>query len=214
MNGFADQLLALPEPIRMGSVFALAKEHLNLTPDEIETLLDSPVRHVRIGAVSVMDKQARRKRTPAEQRTALYELYRRRHDRIDDWDLVDLGAPHVVGGYLSTRDRQPLYDLARSTFWPERRTAIVATLFLVRAGEVDDTFALAEILRTDSEKFVQTAVGGLLREAGKRDRARLVAFLDEHSAVLARTTLRFALEHLEPEERERYRTRIPRFASQ
>jgi len=205
MNGFVDRLLALPEPIRMGSVFGLAKEHLDLTPDEIETLLDRPERHVRVGAVSVMDKQARRKRTPVAQRDALYELYLRRHDRIDDWDLVDLGAPHVLGGYLFERSREPLYALARSTFWPKRRSAIVATLFLVRAGDVEDTFALAEILRGDDERFVQTAVGGLLREAGKRDRERLLAFLDAYAADLSRTALRFAMEHLSDEEKARCR---------
>ena len=111
---FTERLLALPQPFRMGDIFALAKEHIDLPVAEIDALLDHDQHEVRVGALSVMDKQARRKRTPPEQRTALYELYLRRHDRIDDWDLVDLGAPHVIGGYLFDKPREPLYALARS----------------------------------------------------------------------------------------------------
>ena len=81
----------------------------------------------------------------------------------------------------------------------------MATLFLVRAGQVDDTFALAEILRADDEHFVQTAVGGLLREAGKRDPERLRAFLDAHAADLSAIALRFAIEKLDAPTREHYR---------
>jgi hypothetical protein len=202
---FVERLLALEAPVRMRDVFALAKAHIELPVSELEVVLEHPVHHVRVGALSAMDKQARRRRTPEERRRELYELYLRRMDRIDDWDLVDLGAPHVVGGHLATRSRAPLYELARSPNPWARRTAIVATLYLVRQDEVEDTFALAEILRADDEHYVQTAVGGLLREAGKRDRARLLAFLDEHAATLPRITLRFAMEHLDGDVRAHYR---------
>jgi hypothetical protein len=121
--------------VRMGQVFALAKEFIDMPPAEIETLLDSPVHEVRAGALSIMDKQARRKRTPPERRKELYELYLRRHDRINNWDLVDLAAPHVVGGYLIDKPRDVLHDLARSAILWERRTSIVATLYFIRHGE-------------------------------------------------------------------------------
>lgn len=191
--------------VRMRDVFALAKEFVDLDPDQVELLLDSPIHEVRVGAVSIMDFQARRRTTPAGRRKALYELYLRRHDRIDNWDLVDRAAPWVVGGYLYDRPRDPLYRLARSTNVWERRTAIVATWYFIRQGQLDDTYAIAELLVDDDHDLIQKAVGGWLREAGKRDMARLRAFLDAHAATMPRTTLRYATEHLAPEERAHYR---------
>jgi len=88
----------------------------------------------------------------------------------------------------------------------ERRTAIVATCHFIRHGELDDTFAIAELLVNDLEHLVQTAVGGWVREAGKRDLGRLRAFLDAHAATMPRTALRYAIEHLDADERRRYRS--------
>lgn len=188
----------------MRTIFALAKELIDLSPTEIEVLLEQPEHDARVGAVSVMDWQARRRSTPAPRRRDLYELYLRRHDRINTWDLVDRAAPHVVGGYLADRPRDPLYELARSSQWWERRTAIVATWFFIRRGDLDDTFALAEVLVDDPVELVQKAVGGWVREAGKRDLQRLRAFLDRHAATMPRTTLRYAIEHLGVDEKRHY----------
>ena len=100
--------------------------------DEIEKLLESKIHEVRVGAVSVMDFQARRKKTPESRRQELYNLYLRRHDRINDWDLVDRSAPYVVGSYLFDKPRAVLYKLARSKNIWERRTAIVSTGFFMQ----------------------------------------------------------------------------------
>jgi hypothetical protein len=189
---------------RMREIFALAKEFIDMPVPEIELLLDRREHGLRVGAVSVMDWQARRKGTPDRVRAALYELYLRRHDRIDNWDLVDRSAPYVVGGYLFDKPREPLYLLARSSNQWERRTAIVATYFFIRQGDVDDTFRIAEILVNDEADLVQKAVGGWVREAGKRDRDRLLSFLDKHAATMPRTALRYAVEHLSPETRQHY----------
>jgi hypothetical protein len=192
------------ERIPMRTIFALAKEFIDLSPAEIERLLDRPSDEPRAGALSIMDKQARRKRTPSERRKELFDLYLRRSDRIDSWGLVDLGAPHVIGGYLFDKSRDVLYDLARSRDTWERRTAIVATLYFVRQGDVDDTFAIAGILLLDEHDLVQKPTGGLLREAGKKAPDRLIAFLDEHAATMPRTTLRYAIERLDPDQRAHY----------
>ena len=200
---FADQLT---ETTRMGEAFALAKRFIDLEPDQIEELLESPVQKVRVGAVSVMDFQARRRSTPASRREELYLLYLRRHDRINDWSLVDRAAPSVVGGYLLDRPRDPLYRLARSESVWERRTAIVATWHFIQRGQLDDTYAIGELLVDDPEHLIQTAVGGWVREAGKRDVDRLRAFLDAHAATMPRTTLRYAIEHLDADERRHYRS--------
>ena len=179
----------------MGSVFALAREFIEMPLDQIERLLDSSLHHARVGAMSIMDKQARAKRTPDPRRKELFDLYIRRIESINNWDLVDLAAPYVVGGYLADKPRDVLYDLARSPNTWARRTAITATAYFLREGEVDDTFQLAEVLLDDPHDLVQKPVGSWLREAGKQDQARLLAFLDRHAAEMPRVTLRFAIEH-------------------
>ncbi len=151
-----------------------------------------------------MGKQFTRKSTTDERRDELYNLYLQRTDYINTWDLVDLSGHHIIGGYLVDKPRTVLYELARSDHWWERRLAIFATLHFVRKGDVDDTFAIAEILVNDGEEFVNKAVGGLLREAGKKDQPRLIAFLDRHAATAPRVTLRYAIEHLDPKLRQHY----------
>jgi 3-methyladenine DNA glycosylase AlkD len=190
--------------VRMGQIFALAKEFIEMPPSELEKLLDSPIHELRVGALSVMDKQARRTKTPESRRKELFDLYIRRHERINNWDLVDLAAPYVVGGYLHDKSRDILHKLARSKSTWERRTAMVSTGYFIRQGEVDDAFNIAEILLTDDQDFIHKATGWMLREAGKKDRPKLVSFLDKYAATMPRTALRYAIEHFDEEERSHY----------
>jgi 3-methyladenine DNA glycosylase AlkD len=190
--------------VRMGQVFALAKEFIDMPLEEIETLLQSPIHEVRAGALSIMDKQARRKQTPQSRRKELFDLYLRRMDRINNWDLVDVSAPYVVGGYLFDKPRDILYKLARSANMWERRTAITSTYYFIRQGDVEDTFKIAELLLDDDQDLIHKATGGWLREAGKKDRQRLLAFLDKHAPTMPRTALRYAIEHLDQAQREHY----------
>ncbi len=183
--------------VRMGQVFALAKEFIDMPIREVEVLLESPVHEVRVGAVSIMDFQARRKKTPEARRRELFDLYLKRHDRINNWDLVDRAAPYVIGGYLFDKPRDVLYELARSKNVWERRTAITSTYYFLRQGDVTDTFNISEILLNDDQHLIHTAVGGWLREAGKKDLQSLLSFLDEHATTMPRVALRYATEHLE-----------------
>jgi hypothetical protein len=102
---------AEPGLIPMRQLFELAKDFVAASPEEIEVLMDRPDHSSRVVAVSIMDFQARRKATPPARRRELYDLYLRRHDRIDTWDLVDRAAPNVVGGYLWDKSREPLYGI-------------------------------------------------------------------------------------------------------
>jgi 3-methyladenine DNA glycosylase AlkD len=190
--------------VRMGQVFQLSKEFTAMPLAEIERLLESPIHEARAGGLKIMAYQAAARTTPARRRQELCQLYLRRHDRIDNWDLVDLGAWDVVGRYLIDQPRDVLYQLAGSSNVWERRTAILATLYFLRKGDLDDTFQIAEVLVADAHDLVQKAVGGALREAGKRDRGRLLTFLDVHAATMPRTALRYAIEHLDPEQRAEY----------
>lgn len=190
--------------VKMGELFQLAKAYQPMPLKEVEKLLESDIHELRAGAVSIMDFQARDKKTTPEQRKALYDLYLRRHDRINNWDLVDRSAQFVVGGYLFDKPRDILYKLARSKSPWERRTAIVSTAFFLRKGETGDTFKIAEMLRKDPEELVQKAAGGWIREAGKQAPEQLYAFLDKYAATLPRTLLRYAIEKLSPAERKHY----------
>jgi 3-methyladenine DNA glycosylase AlkD len=190
--------------VRMGTVFALAKEFIAMPPAEIEKLMESPIHEARAGAMSIMAKQYGHKKTPDDRRNELFDLYLRRHDRINSWDLVDLGAWHVVGRHLVERPRKVLYKLARSRNMWERRTAALATMPFSWRGETDDAFAIAEILMNDAEDLIHKAVGWALRETGRKDGKGLRAFLDKHAAKMPRTMLRAAIERFDKQERSRY----------
>jgi 3-methyladenine DNA glycosylase AlkD len=151
-----------------------------------------------------MDWQARSKKTPESRRKELFDLYIRRHDRINNWDLVDRSAPYVVGGYLFDKPRDVLYKLAHSKNVWERRTAIVSTYYFVRKGDVTDTFKIAEILVNDGEDLIHKATGGWLREAGKKDPKKLLTFLDKYAKTMPRTALGYAIERLGKKQREHY----------
>jgi 3-methyladenine DNA glycosylase AlkD len=188
----------------MGQVFELAKEFIDMPSTEIEKLLESRYHEVRAGALSIMDKQARSKKTPESSRKELFELYLRRIDRINNWDLVDVSAPFVVGGYLFDKPRDILYKLARSSNIWERRTAIVSTSYFIRKGDVADTFKIAEMLLEDDQDLIHKATGGWLRAAGGKEPEKLLSFLDKYADIMPRTALRYAIEHLDKEKREHY----------
>jgi len=189
--------------VRMGEVFALAKQCLLTPPAEIENLMESDIHEARAAAMSIMAKQYQAKKTTLERKEELFELYLRRHDRINNWDLVDLAAYYVIGPHLVDRPRDILYRLAKSENPWERRTATLATFSFIRRGQLDDAFAIAELLLDDPEDLVQKAAGWMLRTADG-NRPALNAFLDRHAARMPRVMLRNALEHYAPDERARY----------
>jgi 3-methyladenine DNA glycosylase AlkD len=193
--------------VRMGAVFAAARDSAAMDLDEIDRLLEHDAHEVRAGAVRIMAEQAKAKGTTDERRRELADLYLRRHDRIDDWDLVDLGAWEVLGRSLLDRDRGVLWELAASDDPWRRRSAICATFAFIRRGELDDTYGLSERLLDDDHDLVRKAVGWALRNAGDADPARLDAFLEAHAATMPRVTLRNAIEKRPPDERKRWLAR-------
>lgn len=192
--------------VRMGQIFEMAKAYIQMPLEEIEVLLQSPIHEIRTGALSIIDKQARSKKTTLHQRKLLYELYLRNTHRINNWDLVDICAPHVVGGYLyvSGEPRDVLYKLAVSENIWERRTAIVATGHFIRKGDIEDTFRIAELLLNDREDLIHKATGWMLRSAGQVSRPQLQKFLDKYAATMPRTLLRYSIEHFDKPLRGHY----------
>jgi 3-methyladenine DNA glycosylase AlkD len=191
--------------VKMGDLFALGKEFRDMPVDQIEKLMESPIHELRAGAMSIMGQCAKDKTCSEERLKELYDLYLRRHDRINNWDLVDLAAYYVVGKYLEDKPRKILYKLARAKNMWERRTAVLATAhFILRMKEVEDTFKISEMLLDDKEDLVHKATGWMLRTAGDKDRKRLLEFLDKHAATMPRVLLRYSIEKLDKSQREHY----------
>ncbi len=190
--------------VRMGTLFALAKSFVQMSPAQIEVLMDSDIHEARAGAMSIMGQQAMLKTTTEARRKELYDLYLRRHDRINNWDLVDLAAKPVIGQYLADKPRTILRKLAKSKNLWERRTALYACLwFIMKEKTVDDTEAVCGILINEKEEIIQKALGGLVRCIGI-DRPRLHAFLQKHAATMPRVALRYAVEKLSAADKKKY----------
>lgn len=190
--------------VKFGDVFKTAKAFSGMPPDEIAILLESDYYEVRMGAVSMMDFQVRERATTDERKKKLFELYLSCHNKLNNWDFVDRAAPRVIGEYLLDKPREILYKLARSKDPWERRTAIVSTHAFIKKGELDDTFAIAEILIDDDHEYVNKAVGSWIREASKQDKYRLIQFLDRHAPIMPAVTLRYATEKLDKKTRDYY----------
>lgn len=190
--------------VKMGSLFKLAIEFNGMPIAEIEKLMESPIHEVRAGAISIMDKESRSKKITEERRKEFYELYMRRHDRVNNWDLVDLGCLYMTGSYLYDKPHTILYKLARSKNIWERRTAILTTCYFLRKGDTTDTFKIAEMLVNDKEDLIHKATGWMLRFAGDKDKKKLAAFLDKHAATMPRTLLRYSIEKLDKKQKEHY----------
>jgi 3-methyladenine DNA glycosylase AlkD len=186
--------------VRLGGCRRIVNAHRELPLSAALELLDSDVHEERLVALLIMVQRHRRH---PEEREELYDAYLAHTARVDNWDLVDATAPYLVGGFLRDRPRDRLYELARSDSLWERRIAIIATLAFIRGDDLDDTFAICEQLLGDREDLIHKACGWALREAGKRDERRMIAFLERHVGRMPRTTFRYAIERLEPVERAR-----------
>jgi len=195
--GEGDRFLGLTMP----QIRQLVRECADLTLPDIEALLESPWHEARSLAVVLLAH--RYSRSDARTQGAIYALYLRRADRINNWDLVDISAPRVVGAHLLTRSRAPLHKLAASRDIWRRRIAVVSTATFIDNGQFDDTLRIAVTLINDPHDLIHKAVGWMLREAGKADPRRLERFLMRHGPRIPRTTLRYAIERYPPARRQR-----------
>src|SRR5215207_3929286 len=194
--GEGDAPLGIPVPAQR----RVAREARDLPLDDVATLLASPVHEHRFTALVVLVERYRRSRDPFA-RAELSRFYLDHRAGVDNWDLVDATAPDLLGGELIDGNRAILGELVASERLWDRRIAMVATFALIRRGELGETFALADRLMDDPHHLVHKAAGWMLREAGKRDEAALVAFLERHRSRMPRTMLRYAIERLRSEQR-------------
>jgi 3-methyladenine DNA glycosylase AlkD len=195
--GEGDRFLGITDPVCRRT----ALRYRTLPLSDIERLLESRYHEHRFAALEILVAQY--ERAAAEEQRAIVDFYLQQTHRINNWDLVDTSAPYIVGDFLKGRPRDLLDHLAGSTNLWERRIAIVATLGLIKNGEIEETFRIAEKLLADKHDLIRKAVGWALREAGKISRPKLLSFLKRHYDAIPRTALRYAIEHLPPEERQR-----------
>ena len=188
--------------VRVPVLRSLIKEYAGVDEPTLDALLNSPVHEDRLLALLIAVRQFE-KGSDADRRR-LHQFYLAHTPRINNWDLVDLSAPQLVGGYLATRSRRILYRLVKSKSLWERRISILATFAFIRQGDFVDILALADQLLADREDLIHKAVGWMLREVGKRDMAVLEAFLKPRCKRMPRTMLRYAIEKFPEPKRQAY----------
>jgi len=195
--GAGDHFIGLRAP----QLRELAREYRGINAEDALSLLQSPVHEARSLALLILvSKFAKEK----EARRRIYQDYLAHTKFINNWDLVDVSAPHIVGAHLIDKERKPLYKLAKSRSLWERRIAIVATGYFIRQGDFADTLAISKMLLGDREDLIHKASGWMLREVGKRSLPPLENFLRAHCRVMPRTMLRYAIEKLPEVKRQRY----------
>ncbi len=180
----------------------LVKEYPDLSLRDIKTLLRSKYHEERLLSLFIMVDQF--SKGDQKKKKSIYALYLKSTGFINNWDLVDASAHHIVGPYLRDKNKAPLYELAQSEILWERRIAIMSTFHFIKKGEFSETLKIAETLLADREDLIHKAVGWMLREIGKRQLQIEENFLQVHYRQMPRTMLRYAIEKFPQAQRQRY----------
>ena len=180
----------------------LANKSQGLPLNMVIKLLKSPVHEDRLLALFILILKYRKE--DAEGREKIYCVYLGHTKYINNWDLVDATAKHIVGAFLIDRDKAPLYKLAKSGSLWERRISILSTFYFIEHHKFEDTLKIAEALVLDKHDLIHKATGWMLREIGKRDHARERAFLKRFYRKMPRTMLRYAIERFPEAKRQQY----------
>jgi 3-methyladenine DNA glycosylase AlkD len=180
----------------------LAKLYQDLSFAELKQLLASSIHEERLTALLIIIYQYQKSDFPQQKK--IFNFYFANCARINNWDLVDLSAPSILGHYLFNQDKKILYTLATKRNLWKRRMAIVATQYFIRNNRFIDTLELAKILLKDQEDLIHKATGWMLREVGKRDFVLLDNFITQYAHHMPRTMLRYAIERCSPQMRQQY----------
>jgi 3-methyladenine DNA glycosylase AlkD len=191
----------------------VAKKFSQLPLGEVRTLLYSRIHEERLVALLILAWRYSSSSSSREEKEEIVKFYVDNIKQVNNWDLVDLSAPNILGAHIVDRDsRRLLYRLAGSENVWERRIAILATYHFIRNGDFSDTLKIAEMLLQDRHDLIHKAAGWMLREVGKRDAAAEEAFLEKYWSVMPRTMLRYAIERLPESKRRRYKKKADRQA--
>ena len=197
--GYGDIFLGVRTP----QIRSIAKKNISISTTEMKTLIKSKYHEERLlGLIILANKYSKDK--DEKVRNQLYKIYVSSFKYVNNWDLVDVTCPHVVGKHLMDKERSILYSWARSEDLWTKRIAIVSTHWFIRKNDLDDTFKIAEILLNDEHDLIHKAVGWMLREAGKRDLEKEEIFLKKHYKNMPRTMLRYSIEKFPEPKRQKY----------
>ncbi len=196
--GEGDKFLGLTVP----QVRAIAKKVFSeITLNETLEILHNEYHEARLLALIILVMKFERAKE-VESRKEIFDLYLKNTKFINNWDLVDLSAHQIVGGYLADNPRDILYKLAKSSDLWEKRISIISTFHFIGLGESKDTLAISEILLNDKHDLIHKATGWMLREVGKKiDMEIIRGFLKKYHKTMPRTMLRYTIEHMDKEER-------------
>ena len=192
--------------IFLGVTAPLIRKLVSQFPDlpfsDLSKLLHSKIHEERLLALLILVRQFNK--ADAKVKAKIFKAYLDNTKFINNWDLVDLSAPQIIGGFLIGKDRKILYRLAKSALLWERRIAILATFTFIKASDFDDVFDITKLLLGDKEDLIHKACGWMLREAGKRNLRLEEEFLRKHCAIMPRTMLRYAIERFPENKRKAY----------
>ena len=183
--------------VTVPNIREVAKEFKDINIDIIEKLIHSPWHEMRMCALLILVNNSKKEVTKDT-----FEFYLSQTKYINNWDLVDLSAPQIVGKFLLKKERDIIYRLAESDLLWDNRIAIVSTLTFIRNNDLDDTYKLSLKMMNHKHDLVHKAIGWMLREAGKRDAKRLYNFVMEYKNIMPRTMLRYSIEKFDKETRK------------
>jgi 3-methyladenine DNA glycosylase AlkD len=196
--GEGDRFLGIRVPV----LRKLAREYQTIAVEEAEHLLKSPIHEERLLSLFILIRIYSKGGEAVKKE--IYELYLNNTKFINNWDLVDASAEHIVGNFLFNKGKKPIYRLAKSKDLWERRISIMSTFYFIKQGQYSETLKIAKILLHDNEDLIHKAVGWMLREIGKRNLPSEEEFLKKHYKEMPRTMLRYAIERFPESKRQRY----------
>jgi len=199
--GEGDRFLGIMVP----HIRSVVKQFRDLPLQETKKLIRSPWHEERLCGLLILVDQFQRGDEKIRKR--IYDTYLASMKYVNNWDLVDLTTPRIVGAYLEHRPRNILMTFAKSNDLWKRRIAVLATFWFIKDGDFSDALKIAHMLRNDSHDLIHKAVGWMLREIGKRDVKTLESFLDTHAKHMPRTMLRYAIEKFPEKKRKGYMRR-------
>ena len=191
--GEGDKFIGVTVP----NIRTVAHEFKDIDLEVIEELIQNPWHEMRMCALLILVDRSKK-----EVSKDTFDFYLSQTQHINNWDLVDLTAPQIVGKYLLNKDRDILYKLSESDLLWDNRIAIVSTLTFIRNNDLDDTYKLSFKMIHHKHDLMHKAIGWMLREAGKRDTGRLYNFVKEHKNIMPRTMLRYSIEKFDKETRK------------
>ena len=202
--GEGDIFLGIPVPEQR----KVAKRYIDLSLNDLQELLSCKIHEHRLTALLIL--VSKYEKADNSGKKEIFSFYLKNTEKINNWDLVDLSAPRIVGDYLYKKDRSILFKLAKSKNLWDRRISVLSTFHFIRNNDFEDALAISKLLLQDDHDLIHKAVGWMLREIGKRDQEIEEQFLSKYCSEMPRTMLRYALERFDEKKRRFYLTQTTR----